>query len=189
MFKHGLQGNKETNRSILLKIQCIVVFIVLALFTLGCDDSQNTSAPPPENNKQVDVSSNKNASNKNETNKQDSNDNTEGVSAKDYLGTWNCERCTIVIEKDGDKYVANISWPKSSNETREWVYFCKYDKEKAILVCKGNGLCTDAMVYDNGKEVDVNVYDDGKCEFKMREGVLKWHDKKDNVAKNMVFKK
>ncbi|MCR5176703.1 MAG: hypothetical protein K6C05_07595 [Anaerovibrio sp.] len=112
---------------------------------------------------------------------------SEGVAPKDYLGVWGCGRCTIAIEKKANAYIATITWANSAAEQREWVYNCRYDKQNAILVSPGNGICTDSIVYDNGKEADINVYDDGSCEFIMREGVLKWKDKKENAAQDMDF--
>ncbi|MBE6098783.1 MAG: hypothetical protein E7197_01880 [Anaerovibrio sp.] len=113
--------------------------------------------------------------------------NTEGISPNDYLGVWACGRATAVIEKKDNKYIATITWAKSAMESREWYYSCRYDKEKAILVCPGNGICTDCIVYDNGKENDINVYSDGSCELIMREGVLRWKDKKENAGKGLEF--
>ncbi|WP_297968136.1 hypothetical protein [uncultured Anaerovibrio sp.] len=111
----------------------------------------------------------------------------EGVAPKDYLGVWACGRCNIVIEQKDNAYIANMSWSSSASEHREWVYNCRYDKENAILVCMGNGICTDCTVYENGKENDVTVYDDGSCELIMRQGILRWNDKKDNTAQDMDF--
>ncbi len=111
----------------------------------------------------------------------------EGIAPEDYLGVWGCGRCTIVIEKVNNAYVANVKWANSAAEHREWIYSCRYDKDSAIIVCPGNGICTDSIVYDNGKENDVNVYADGSCEFVLREGVLKWYDNKDKAGQDMDF--
>ena len=114
---------------------------------------------------------------------------TEGITPESYLGVWGCGRCTIVINKEDNRYTADISWANSAAEHRVWTYSCRYDKDSAILVCPGNGLCTDAIVYDNGKETDVNVYDDGSCELVLRDGVLKWYDNKDKAGQDMEFLK
>ena len=121
--------------------------------------------------------------------KQGNYGNGEGVSPKDYLGVWACGRCTIVINQQDNAYIADITWANSAAEHRVWTYNCRYDKDNAILVCPGNAICTDCIVYENGKENDITAYSDGSCEFVMREGILRWHDFKENAGDEMDFRR
>lgn len=114
-------------------------------------------------------------------------DNSQEVAAKDYLGVWGCGRCSILIEQKNNAYIATITWASSAAEHRQWIYNCRYDKQNAILICPGNGICTDLIVYENGKEADINVYDDGSCELVMRNGILRWDDHKENAGQDMDF--
>ncbi|ORT99276.1 hypothetical protein D081_2005 [Anaerovibrio sp. JC8] len=114
---------------------------------------------------------------------------SESIAPKDYLGVWACGRCNIVIDKKGNAYVVDITWANSAAEHRYWTYSCRYDKDNAVIVCPGNGICNDCIVYENGKESDTNVYSDGSCVLILRNGVLKWVDRKDNAGADMEFLK
>lgn len=114
-------------------------------------------------------------------------DENEKTPAEDYVGIWNCGRCTITISKAKDVYKANIIWGSSAFENAEWNYNCHYDEESATLVCDSDATLVNHKYNDTGKDKKTTVYKDGSGSFKVRGGVLRWTDEKEDAGKELYF--
>ncbi|MCR5175722.1 MAG: hypothetical protein K6C05_02610 [Anaerovibrio sp.] len=113
---------------------------------------------------------------------------SKGVAPEEYLGVWGCGRCTVVISNTVEGYLADISWASSAAEYTRWSYPCIYDTYNAVLVCPDQGLCLNCVTSEDGVETCTEVYHDGAAVFVMRDGILTWHDKKNNSGNAMEFR-
>ena len=56
------------------------------------------------------------------------------AAAADYVGSWQADRATLIIEESGDdEYTATIHWGSSYNEAAEYEYKVYYDEVSAGL--------------------------------------------------------
>lgn len=116
-------------------------------------------------------------------------DENQKTPAEDYLGSWQCGRCSITISQKGDSYPVNIIWGSSASESAEWSYLCRYDEETATLICDSGAKMANVVYDDNGKEKETVLYSDGSGSFKVRGDILTWTDNKEDRGKDMIFER
>jgi len=112
----------------------------------------------------------------------------DSIEGKEFLGTWQNDRCLIMIEPDSNGFNVHIHWASSYEEAADWQYFCLYNG--AGLVNHGDGVKKVIKYDENGGIVSEEVeYDDSAVEFSLKDGKLIWNDSKETVEDNMEFEK
>lgn len=114
-------------------------------------------------------------------------DENQKTSANDYLGMWQCGRCSITISEKGDAYQVNIVWGSSAVEQAEWEYICRYDNETETLICDGGATSADVVYNEKGKKKIDYYYKDGSGSFWARGDVLLWNDNKEGRGNDLIF--
>ena len=104
----------------------------------------------------------------------------------EYLGVWQCDRCSLILDKEGDCYTFDIYWGSSASETTEWYYFTIFEgetEEGAKFSSDPHGrkieITTDAKT---GDSISTMVYENGQADFIIKDGVLTWVDYMDDEA-------
>ena len=115
--------------------------------------------------------------------------------AIDYLGIWECERCTITIseEDDGNGYLVQVYWTSSALEHTEWTYrHCSFFdvNTAANFICTDEATCIDCVVKENQEEPEfVTKYTKGSGSFAIDNDVLVWNDSEEHCADGLEFTK
>lgn len=104
----------------------------------------------------------------------------------EYIGTWQCDRCSIRI---GDLGLVEIHWADSASEDNVWEYSCIYSEDGTYMECLGGGTLTHIVTAEDGTETRTVVYNDGTAKFSVRGGTLFWQDGKENKGDQMGFQK
>lgn len=112
-----------------------------------------------------------------------------GIKAEDYLGVWGSGRCSAVISREGNGFLIEIQWASNAAEGSRWVYHCSYDNFAAILFSNGDGTRIDYVYAENGTSKENMVYNDGHALFVLRDGIMRWQDKKENMDNGVEFTK
>jgi hypothetical protein len=113
--------------------------------------------------------------------------------AADYVGSWQADRATLIIEESGDdEYTATIHWGSSYNEAAEYEYKVYYDEVSAGLSGFENGTKKYVTYNDDGTVAKEEViFEDGNAAFNIQEdGTLIWTDFKEAPGEDqMTFEK
>ena len=104
----------------------------------------------------------------------------------EYIGTWQCDRCSIRI---GDLGFVEIHWADSASEDNVWEYGCTYSEDGTYMECLGGGKLTHIVKAADGTETRTEVYNDGTAKFSVRGGTLFWQDGKEHKGDQMGFQK
>lgn len=107
----------------------------------------------------------------------------------DYVGIWQCDRCTIQIGEQGTGYLVTIHWADSASEDNVWSYSCSGMSDNTGLECTEGGTLTHIVTAADGTENRTVVYSDGDASFRCRGGRLFWSDGKENKGMEMGFEK
>ena len=107
----------------------------------------------------------------------------------DYVGRWQCDRCTIQIGEQGTGYLVTVRWADSASEDNEWTYQCSGMSDNTGLECKSGGTLTHIVTAADGTETRTTVYNDGDATFRYKGGRLFWSDGKENKGMEMGFEK
>ena len=113
-------------------------------------------------------------------------DNDSDDSLKEYIGTWQCDRCSISIS---DQYVAEVHWADSASEDNVWTYSCICSPDHTFIECNCGGTLVHVVTDETGSETRTEVYNDGTAKFSIRGGILFWQDGKEDRAQQMGFNK
>lgn len=112
-----------------------------------------------------------------------------GIKAEDYLGVWESGRCSAAVSREGNGFLIEIQWASNAAEGSRWVYHCSYDNFAAILFSNGDGTRIDYVYEENGTSKENMVYNDGHALFVLRDGIMRWQDKKENMDNGVEFTK
>ena len=104
----------------------------------------------------------------------------------EYIGTWQCDRCSIRIGQLG---VVEIHWADSASEDNVWEYGCIYSEDGTYMECLGGGTLTHIVTAEDGTETRTEIYNDGTAKFSVRGGTLFWQDGKENTGMELGFTK
>ena len=107
----------------------------------------------------------------------------------EYIGTWQCDRCSIRIFEQGTGYGVEIHWADSASEDNVWTYSCDGSDDGTYMECNYGGTLTHIVTAEDGSEGRTVVYDDGTAKFNIKGGTLFWQDGKEDKAAQMGFQK
>lgn len=107
----------------------------------------------------------------------------------DYVGKWQCDRCSIQIGEQGTGYLVTVRWADSASEDNEWSYLCSGMSDCTGLECTDGGTLTHIVSAEDGTETRTVVYSDGDASFRYKGGKLFWSDGKENKGMEMAFEK
>ena len=107
----------------------------------------------------------------------------------EYVGQWQCDRCTIRIAEQGAGYGVEIHWADSSSEDNVWTYPCTCSDDGTYMECLGTGTLTHIVTAEDGTEERTIVYNDGEAKFNIKGGTLFWQDCKEDKGHQMGFTK
>ena len=115
--------------------------------------------------------------------------NIDEIEGKEFIGTWQNDRCLIMIEPDSNGFSVHIHWASSYEEAADWTYFCLYNGSE--LVNHGDGVKKTITYDENGGVVSENEeYNDAGVTFKLNaDGKLTWDDDKESADNGLVFEK
>ena len=107
----------------------------------------------------------------------------------DYVGVYECERCSITVEADGDTDAKiSVHWGSSATEASTWTMSGYFDPD-TMRINYSDGVRKD-IVIDNENDQETVVYENGlgRIQF-LGDGKLEWQDEQeaDNV-RGMVFR-
>lgn len=116
----------------------------------------------------------------------------EGAEARAFAGRWGCGRATIdITEQFDDSFRVLITWGSSAAQSVEWNYACVYDGAKKCLYSYKPGN-KNTVTYVEGGEIASTAqdYNDGQATFTLEgDGMLLWHDAKENAGADMRFER
>ena len=107
----------------------------------------------------------------------------------DYVGIWQCDRCSIQIGEQGADYLVTVRWADSAFEDNIWSYQCSGMSDNTGLECIGCGTLTHIAAGADGNETRTVIYNDGDAVFRYKGGRLFWSDGKENKGMGMGFEK
>lgn len=109
--------------------------------------------------------------------------------SENYIGTWNCERATLLIsENDDGTYTGKITWADSAFAYVEWVYTLTYDTDSQSLICNDNATKTYYQYNDESTDPTVtSLYTNGSGSFCLSNNTIIWNDMKENRGEDMKF--
>ena len=103
-----------------------------------------------------------------------------------YVGVWQSDRCSLIIDKEGDGYTFDILWGSSASETTEWFYYTIFEGETengAMFSSDPHGRKFEYTTDDEtGETISATVYENGEADFIIYDGVLTWIDYMDDEA-------
>ena len=106
-----------------------------------------------------------------------------------YIGPYNCDRATILIEANGmEGAKATINWGSSAWEHSEWTLTGSFDMDTLTITyedCVRKDLVFDE---DGNLTSETEVYTDGTGTIVFADdGTLTWNDEKEHQADGMTF--
>ena len=105
-----------------------------------------------------------------------------------YIGVYECDRCSITIEADGDTDAkVTVHWGSSATEATVWTMSGYFDPD-TMRINYSDSVKTE-MTFEGEEETDTVVYENGVGRIQFHEdGTLEWQDEQevDNV-RGMVF--
>ena len=107
----------------------------------------------------------------------------------DYVGMWQCDRCSIQIGEQGTGYLVTVRWADSASEDNVWSYTCSGMSDNTGLECTDGGTLTHIVTAADGTETRTVVYSDDNASFRYKGGRLFWSDGKENKGMEMGFEK
>lgn len=109
--------------------------------------------------------------------------------SENYIGTWNCERATLLIsENDVGTYTGKITWADSAFAYVEWVYTLTYDTYSQSLICNDNATKTYYQYNDESTNPTVTaLYTNGSGSFCLSNNAIIWNDMEENRGEDMKF--
>ncbi len=113
-------------------------------------------------------------------------------SAKPYLGTWICDRCTITISKelDGSGYQVLVNWGSSADSSSEWVYrHCTFlsGTTETSFTCQGDATYSEITYLSDGSRTRTEKRITGNAVFKITNHSLTWNDAEEPIGADMIF--
>ena len=111
----------------------------------------------------------------------------ESENAGIFLGNWQCDRCSISIQKQGTDYAVAIHWANSAFEDNVWTYLCTLSDDNTRLECTEGGTLVQINTDQNKTETRTTVYTDGTAVFTKKGSTLFWQDGKEDIARQMGF--
>ena len=112
---------------------------------------------------------------------------------EEYVGTWQCDRCSIKISKqtggNGAGFDVEIHWADSASEDNIWTYSCVCSDDGTFMECNEGGTLTHIVTAEDGSEERTVVYNDGTVQFNIKGGTLFWQDGKEDKGAQMGFRK
>lgn len=116
----------------------------------------------------------------------------EPVTLQNMIGTYQCDRASIMISSDSDDTAnIDITWGGSAFESAVWTMTGSFDASASALTYK-NGVRRNVVYNDDGSEKSSEtVYEDGTGTFfyDSAKNTLTWQDDKENMADGMVFER
>ena len=105
-----------------------------------------------------------------------------------YVGVYECDRCSITIEADGETDAKiSVHWGSSATESSNWTMSGYFDPD-TMRINYSDSVRTDLVLDEDTDEATV-VYEDGygRIQF-FEDGTLEWQDEQevDNV-RGMIF--
>lgn len=107
------------------------------------------------------------------------------------VGTYACERASILIEPNGDTGVkATVTWGSSAAETSEWVMTGTFDSENLVFEYS-DCVRTNCVYAESGDiESQEEVYTGGHGYMFFTDGekpTISWQDDQEHMADDMTF--
>ena len=115
--------------------------------------------------------------------------NIDEIEGKEFFGTWQNDRCLIMIDPDSNGFKIHIHWASSYEEAADWTYFCLYNGSE--LVNHGDGFKKIIKYDEDGGVIsETEEYNDAGVTFKLTaDGKLTWSDDKETADDGLVFEK
>ena len=109
------------------------------------------------------------------------------VKASDFIGIWECDRCSIEICEDPeDGYRVLVGWGSSAFERTVWEYQCFYDD--IGLYSFENGTKQNLISNEDGEMEIEALFNDGAARFDIdANGLLTWSEYKEDSGEGMLF--
>ena len=140
---------------------------------LGADDSSSVSESDTESDTDV------------------SNTQVTERDPREFVGTWGCGRCTLVVEKVANNtFTVTVKWSSSAAESVLWTYdICNYSPFDDALVCEGGGTCTELKYSEDGTENTATLYTGSTASFRLDSTgkTLTWSDESESLDEGMEF--
>lgn len=109
--------------------------------------------------------------------------------AKDFIGSWEDNRCSLTVEDLGDGNVSvEIIWANGASEDSEWMMTGVPDADTGTMRY-ANGLCKNVEYLDNGTVSETILYENGEGYFFIQDGYLYWVDQTDHAGDNCRFER
>ncbi len=107
------------------------------------------------------------------------------VDGEEYCGTWQCDRCSIEVVREGESaFVFDIKWGSSASETDEWNYFAFYQGEdedgNPYFKSEEQGFHLRRTTDDSGEEKTETIGSGESSEFVIKNGKMYWHNLSEN---------
>ncbi|MBO6115274.1 MAG: hypothetical protein J6P57_09495 [Lachnospiraceae bacterium] len=112
-----------------------------------------------------------------------------GYTVQNILGTYVCDRATIMIASSGgDAVNVDITWGSSAFLSAEWTITGTFNPSDTSITYT-NGILKYVEYAEDGSSQEEIVYTDGSGSFvfDMSSNSLRWNDAKENAAEGMVF--
>lgn len=105
-----------------------------------------------------------------------------------FIGTYAKDRCSILVEADGDENAKfTVWWGSSAAEHAEWTMSGKLDTE-TLTVDYTDCVKKDVVFKEDGTvDTETVEYENGTGTFKFDGSTLTWTDNNENAADGMVF--
>lgn len=181
---YGCGNNKSDNNE--NKQTTVEAVTTEAETTEAKSESETVTTETPAIQTNQDSSAGENAGEEITTRSQDNMQYT----AQNIIGTYVCDRATIMISGAGGENVnIDISWGNSAFSSVEWTISGAFDSEK-LCVNYTDAVMKEVEYGENGDISNETVfYSDGTGSFMfdMDAQTVIWNDDKENAASGMIF--
>ena len=105
-----------------------------------------------------------------------------------YVGVYECDRCSITIEADGETDAKiSVHWGSSATESSNWTMSGYFDPD-TMRINYSDSVKTE-MTFEGEEETDKVIYENGygRIQF-FEDGTLEWQDEQEvENVRGMVF--
>lgn len=109
--------------------------------------------------------------------------------ANSFIGHWQYDRCSIVINEQGTDFHVTIHWADSASEDNIWTYDCTLSDDNTRLECTEGGTLVHVTTAEDKTETRTEVYHDGTAVFTKKGGTLFWQEGKEDRARQLGFER
>lgn len=167
-------------------ITIVMMALMLALALAACGQKQDAAEPSEADPGAATEAQQTEA----QTGEDGSGTEPGEVIMETYIGNYTDEysqRASLSIYKVKDGLHADINWSSSAVENDSWTMECAFDEKTKSLTYK-NCIRTRNVADEEGSMEGEEIYTDGTGSFTYEDGVVRWHDDKDDAGKDCVFR-